>query len=74
MCEAFQCTPLEAYQQPLPLVLEILEARSFAQTYEAEEEASKPDGGKHPEGRMADLLMEFAKEDYVKMKELKSRE
>jgi len=65
---------LEAYRQPWPFLLDILEARSFARVYEAEDEASRTEGAKHPHGPMADFILQFAKEDYERLKESRARE
>lgn len=56
-CEAFSCTPTEALSQPVPTVLEVLEARSFRRAYQAVEDADASDDAVPPSGPMVDAVM-----------------
>lgn len=69
MCEQFGCTPLEAWRQPLPMLLDVLEARSFAKAH-AEVHAYEPaEGVSEPTGAMIDEVQAMIAEDFAKRKE-----
>lgn len=59
ICEAFNCTPLEAIAQPLPLCLDIIEERAFAQAYYAVKDSKD---GKVPSTPMTRLVQQMAEE------------
>lgn len=69
VCEAFSCTPTEALAQPLPLVLEVLEARAFRTAYREVEEAGKYPGLPAPSGPMVEAVMECQHEALEQVKE-----
>lgn len=69
MCEAFSCTPLDAYAQPLPLVLAVLEARAFRTAYQQIEEAEGREGATPPKGPMVDAVMACHAEALRRVKE-----
>jgi len=67
VCREFDCTPLEAFAQPLPMVIEILEARAFGSIYEATR--NPVEGEEAPSGFLADLVREFTRADVKRHKD-----
>lgn len=67
--EAFGCTPLEAFAQPLPLVLAVLDARAFRRAWQQVEEADGRKGATPPKGPMVDAVMALQAEALKKVKE-----
>lgn len=65
VCQAFACTPLEAMQQPYPLVVEIMEARAFAAAHEATRTYKGDEGEPEPAGELVDIVNDFTREDVM---------
>lgn len=65
VAQAFDCTPLQAYRQPMTLVREVLEARAFRQAYEEIDAWDKREQNQQPrppQGPMADRVNECLRE------------
>lgn len=67
--EAFACTPLEAYRQPVPVVRDVIDARAFRLAYRQVEEAAADEKLPQPSGSMVDAVMECQRESFNRVKE-----
>lgn len=56
---------MEAMGQPYPLLIEILEARAFAASYDATRSYKGDDGEQPPSGELVDLVHEFTRDDVL---------